>query len=215
MRAANRAARKRFGGRRLVARCAIAAIAALALPALAQTAQRPAVKPGDQWRFVEWYTVPSAVPNRHWVITSVTPTRIDGTENGEALQLTPELNVLDSPRTRESRPGALRFPLEVGMRWRHEGEWMFKPKGSKGTLTAEVVVVGYEKVRVVAGEFDAFKLVSTRQVRGRSSFGSVIDGENGTTYWYAPAARAIVKAVNRNPYLGPSTVELVDYSLRP
>jgi putative ABC transport system substrate-binding protein len=36
-----------------------------------------------------------------------------------------------------------------------------------------------------------------------------------TTYWYAPAARAIVKSVTHNPYLGMSTVELVEFQLQP
>ena len=40
--------------------------------------------------------------------------------------------------------------------------------------------------------------------------GSHFAGEILTTYWYSPAARAIVKSVSRNPYLGTSTVELVD-----
>jgi hypothetical protein len=201
--------------RRLAATGAAALLFTLAPPVIAQTAQRPVVKPDDAWRFVEYYTVPSTVPTRHWVVTRVTPSEIEGTENGEPLRLTPELNVLDSPRTRESLPGALRFPLEVGKSWRYESDWLFKPKGSKGTMSVEVVVAGHEKVSVPAGEFDAFRIVATRKVRGASSFGSVIDAETGSTYWYAPAARAIVKAVNRNPYLGPSTVELVDYALQP
>ena len=197
-------------------RCVMAgALLALPLAALPQTAERPVVQPGDQWRFVEWYTVPSTTPTRHWVITAVTPAGIEGTENGEPLLLSPDLSVLDSPRARESRAASLRFPLAVGKRWRYESDWLFKVKGSSGTMSVEVAVTAYEKVRVPAGEFDAFRLVSTRQVRGRSSFGSVIDGENVSTFWYAPAARAVVKAVSRNPYIGPSTVELVDYELRP
>jgi hypothetical protein len=36
-----------------------------------------------------------------------------------------------------------------------------------------------------------------------------------TTYWYAAAARAIVKSVTHNPYLGVSAVEMVAYQLRP
>lgn len=196
------------------ATCAASLLLMLAPPVLAQSAQRPVVKPGDAWRFVEYYTVPSTVPTRHWVITRVTPSGIEGTENGEPLRLTPELNVVDSPRTRESLPGALRFPLEVGKRWRYESEWLFKPKGSTGTMSVEVVVVGHEKVSVPAGEFEAFKVVATRRMRGVAGIGSVIDAESGTTYWYAPSVRAIIKAVNRNPYLGPSTVELVDYALQ-
>jgi hypothetical protein len=45
------------------------------------------------------------------VITSVTPTEIAGTENREPLMLTPDLNVLESPRHNDSNPKALSFPL--------------------------------------------------------------------------------------------------------
>lgn len=50
---------------------------------------------------------------------------------------------------------------------------------------------------------------------GTSPIGSRYDGEVKRTYWYAPAARTIVKWVSHNPYLGPSTTELVSFELRP
>jgi hypothetical protein len=187
------------------------ALAALCGPAVGQKADPPVLKAGDQWKFVVWYTVPSATPNRTWVITSVTPTKIEGTDNGEALLLTPELNVVESPRDRTSNLKMLSFPLEVGKQWRYETEWLFKPKGSKGTFTGNVTIVAYEKVRVPAGEFDAFKLIDRRAMRGISGINSTIDAQSVVTYWYAPAANAIVKSEHRNPYLGPSTVELVEY----
>src|SRR6186713_1829992 len=48
------------------------------------------------------------------------------------------------------------------------------------------------------------------RLSGMAANGSHFAGEILTTYWYSPAARAIVKSVSRNPYLGTSTVELVD-----
>ena len=59
------------------------ALAALAGPALAQKAERPEVKAGDQWRFetringvaVKWL-------DRLWVVTSVTPLQIERTLYG-------------------------------------------------------------------------------------------------------------------------------------
>ncbi len=42
-----------------------------------------------------------------------------------------------------------------------------------------------------------------------------IDAETEATYWYAPTARAVVKSVYRNPYLGTSTVELVEFRVKP
>jgi hypothetical protein len=168
---------------------------------------------GDHWQFAEYYSVPSTTPNRAWVITSVTPTGIAGTDNGEPLLLTRELNVLESPRTRSSNPRALAFPLEPGKRWRYESDWVFKPKGSTGSIVVDVVVAGHERIKVPAGEFDAFKLVAKGRLGGTSPINSRYDGETTETYWYAPAARAIVKSVRHNPYLGTTTVELIRFEL--
>ena len=196
-----------------VSSLAVLVLAVLTDPALAQKAEQPDVKVGDQWQFVMYYNVPSTKPNRAWVITSVTPTGIAGTENGESLMLTPDLNVLESPRHKDSNPKALSFPLEVGKRWRYASNWMFKAKGANGSSIVDVVVIGHEKVTVPAGEFDAFKLVAKGSLSGVSPINSQYAGETTTTYWYAPAARTIV--VSHNPYLGTSTVELVGFQLRP
>ena len=120
--------------------------------------------------------------------------------------LTSELNVLESPRSKNSNPKALSFPLEVGKQWRFASDWEFKVTGSRGSSIADVEVVGYEKVSVPAGEFEAFKLMSKGNIRGMSAKNSVIEAEVTATYWYAPAARAIVKSISRNPYIGVSTV---------
>jgi hypothetical protein len=193
----------------------VASLALIAGPAIAQMAERPDVKAGDQWKFVVYYSVPSGTPNRTWLVASVSGTSIEAVENGEPLTLTRELNVIESPRDKYSNSRLLAFPLTVGKQWQYVTDWVFKPKGSVGKATVDVTVTGHEKVRVPAGEFDAFKLTSRESVSGTSPIGSVYAGETTRTYWYAPAARAIVKAVSHNPYLGPSTVELVDFDLRP
>jgi hypothetical protein len=193
-------------------------VAVLVLPpslAIAQSADRPDVKVGDQWKFAVYYTVPSAVPNRTWRITAVTPNGFEGTDNGEPLRLTSELNVLDSPREGSSNPQWLSFPLTVGKRWRFDNDWLFKAKGSRGKMAVDVTVTAFERIAVPAGTFDAFKLTSTAALRGTSPIGSQYGGTTTSTYWYAPAARAVVKSVVQNPYLGPSTVELVEFELRP
>jgi hypothetical protein len=122
--------------------------------------------------------------------------------------------VRDSPLGSSSNPNALRFPLEVGKRWQYTFDWLFKPKGSRGSSAAEVSVITFEKVTVPAGEFDAFRLESIERLSGNSPIGSRYDGETTRTYWYAPSASAIVKMVSRNPYLGPSTIELVAHDLK-
>jgi hypothetical protein len=182
----------------------------------AQQADRPAVKAGDQWQFVVYYGIPSAKPNRVWVITSVTPSGIEGTENGEPLLLTPELNTVESPLLKVSGLKHLEFPLRVGKRWRFSSDAVFKDNKSTAHSIVEVEVVAHEKVRVVAGEYDAFKLTAKSRFHGLSKGGpGVVSGESSMTYWYAPAVRAIVKSVSQNPYRGTSTVELVQASLQP
>jgi hypothetical protein len=192
----------------------VLALALLPGGVLAQKADRPAVQVGDQWHFVLYYSVPSTTPNRLWVVRSTGPGGIEATENGEPLTLTRDLNIRESPTQKYSNQQALRFPLRVGQRWRYETDWVFKPKQSQGHAVVKVHVQLREKVTVPAGEFDAFKLVSKSGVSGTSPIRSQYAGEITTTYWYAPAARAIVKSVTHNPYLGTSTVELVRLQLQ-
>lgn len=193
----------------------VAALTILAHAANAQTASRPDTKVGDQWKFAVYDTIPVATPNRTWLIASISAAGIEGTENGEPLRLTLDLNVIESPRNKESNPQLLAFPLEVGRRWHYESDWVFKPKGSSGKIVVDVAVIAYEKVTVPAGEFDSFKLTSREALSGTSPIGSQYAGETTRTYWYAPAARAIVKSVSHSPYLGRSTVELVVFALHP
>lgn len=190
-------------------------LAFLAEPVYGQSADLPVTIEGTQWKLAVYYATPTATPNRTWLITSVTATGIESTENGEPLRLTHELNVVESPRTRESNPRLLSFPLAVGKKWQYVSDWVFKPKGASGKATVDVAVIGYEKVRVAAGEFDAFKLTSRERLSGTSPIGSQYAGETTRTYWYAPAAQAIVKSVSRAPpdrryvtSLSPSTVAM-------
>jgi hypothetical protein len=183
--------------------------------AFAQTAERPTLRIGDRWDFAVYYTAPATTPSRTWIITSVGATSISGTENGEPLRLTDELNIIDSPREAVSDHRALNFPLTVGKKWRYSMSWLFKPKNSRGTAAVEATIEAFEKIRVPAGEFDAFRIASREALGGTSPIGSQYAGETTRTYWYAPAARAIVKSVSHSPYLGPSTVELVALQLQP
>lgn len=194
---------------------AICAALVVALPAQAQVAERPKVAVGDTWQFAVYYAVPSRAPNRTWTITGVEADRLLATENGEPLVLTPELNLLDSPRVSETDARSLSFPLAVGRRWSYSSRWLFKQKSSRGTLAAQVAVVGYETIEVAAGRFEAFKLVETGELGGASPSNTFFAGQTTKTFWYAPAARAIVKSVHHNPYQGTTTVELVGMKLQP
>jgi hypothetical protein len=182
--------------------------------ARAQEAQRPAIAAGDRWDFVVYYGVPATEPNRHWVVKAVTPAAIEATENGEPLRLSHELNVIESPSRQESSTLLLQFPLRVGMTWNYETDTHFKDNQSTARTNARVKVVAHETVRVVAGAFDAFKLEATGSFTGRSRGGpGVLSGEFKSTYWYAPAAKAIVRSQTWSTYRGAVTVELTQVHL--
>jgi hypothetical protein len=181
----------------------------------AQVAQRPEVRAGDRWRFAVYYAVPTAVPNRVWVIESAGPGGIVATENGQPLRLTSDLNPRESPLLVQEGTEALRFPMRVGQQWTHVGSVRFKDNGSQARVETVVRVEAWERVRVPAGDFDAFRLRAKGTIHGTSYAGSgQLRGETSSVYWYAPTVRAIVKQTGRSTYRGEQTIELVDYSLR-
>ena len=180
------------------------------------TAERPPLRPGDEWHFVVYHGTRSTVPNRIWRVHAVSAQAVEATENGEPLILTPELNVRESPQRQDSDTRQLQFPLAVGKRWRYVTDMRFKDNGTTATTTADVQVQAYEKVRVAAGEFDAFRIAASGRFDGRSRGGpGVLAGEFTSTYWYAPSMRAIVKSTTTSTYRGTAHVELVEARLQP
>jgi len=189
----------------------VLALAVLAGPVLAQKADRPGVKVGDRWLFetrIGAAGVKSS--NRDWVVTSVTAARIEGTENGQPLMLTPDLNNIESPRRKDSDLRLLSFPLAVGKKWSFTDDFVVVAVGLPGRANCTAAVVVYEKVRVPAGEFDAFRLDAKCS---RVTEGSI--GETTYKYWYAPAVRAVVKTESRDTSMGLTTVELAAFKLQP
>jgi hypothetical protein len=199
----------------VAAALSFAALAALSGAAAAQKADRPVVKAGDQWQFSKSSDLRAPARKFTWVVTSVTPEGIQATEDGQPLALTPDLQVLDSPFNKASNPKLLTFPLEVGKSWTFVNDYALKDTGTSGQTKHSVVVLTYEKVRVAAGEFDAFKLESTGTFSGRARTGEPISGITVRTYWYAPAARAVVKEEIKDPYRGAYGFELIALKLQP
>jgi len=199
-----------------------AAAVALGLITLGETAQaqdngaeRPNVKVGDRWVFVKRSTAGEKWLEWAWVVTTVSPTRIEGTENGKPLALTPDLGIIESPQEKNSDDRSLSFPLEVGKQWSFVDDYVvydqfFGPLRGRGN--SSVAVLGYEKVRVPAGEFDAFKL----ELKGTwVSPNNPNGGESDFTYWYVPAVRAIVKKEVHVTYMPTYITELVEFQLQP
>lgn len=201
-------ARRRSLVRRVISMAGFLVVALVTSPALAQKADRPAVKVGDRWTY-EVLMGSAKLPNRARVISSVTPTNIEGKENGERFVLTRDLNDIETPGKKHSNLKLLSFPLEVGKKWSFIDDFATP---AEGRMTCSVVVVGYEKVRVPAGEFDAFKL----EAKGDWVVGQEhnFHGHTAWTYWYAPTVRAVVKSEYRHGS-DPSTIdEMTEFHLQ-
>ena len=199
---------------RRVSAAVVLALAIIASPAVAQKADRPTVKVGDEWQFMLYNVVPVQKPNVAWVITSVSPSGIAGTWNGKPLTLTPDLNIVESPTRKFSDRRVLNFPLEIGKSWTYANQVETKTDQGDWRMDANVTVAAYEKVTVPAGRFDAYRIEAKGKwgQQGAAGAGAM---EFTETSWYAPSARAVVKEVYRDASAGEMVRELTSYKLQP
>lgn len=95
---------------------------------------------------------------------------------------------------------AFDFPLTAGKKWAARATATDPADGRKFPVIIEAQVLGWEKVRVPAGEFDALK------VRRHVFLDYWQQGERGQsvimeTDWYAPALQQVVRRDNTSKYL--------------
>lgn len=173
-------------------------LAVLASSALAQRAERPDIKVGDRWKYEQRDRRTGGVEGQYVrVVTAVTATHIEGTENDGKFLMTIDMNQLESPTNSNTDPKYLDFPLEVGKKWEFKNKWTNKTRVASGRDQLDIVVSGYEKVTVPAGEFDAFKIEAKGFWNNDTSRSN---GRTIRTYWFAPAAKAVVKFENDDGY---------------
>lgn len=74
------------------------------------------------------------------------------------------------------------WPLEKGKKWSNpnlvEGPW------GSADLTKEHLVEAYEKIKVPAGEFEAYKISFTGKIKGKDNKGRPFSASEKGTYWY-------------------------------
>lgn len=189
---------------------------------------RPDIKPGDSWKFQkidEWsgrrtskYSIETESVSDKEIRFLVTYKK-----SGVVATITEtlDLNML----TRESsggvsdryipNDGSYTFPLAVGKTWNAKTDYTRANRHGSYELTAKVV--GWEQVKVPAGEFTAIKI--TKEGRYQSTFG----GSSGTgwiksTIWYVPEIKKAVKTSyedsNWNGSLNSrDTTELLSYKI--
>jgi hypothetical protein len=172
------------------------------------------VKVGDTWRWVRSDRRTGAKEHENLrTIKSVSADRVESTETDGDAVYTGDMRTIETAAwVRTPPPPFANWPLAVGKKW----DFKFVQNNKLGNRASSrweynTEVVAQEKVKVPAGEFEAFKIVSkgfwNNDTSGRS-------GRAVVTSWYAPAARATVKVEFEDGFSF-NVTELVEFKLQP
>lgn len=137
----------------------------------------------------------------------------------------PDLNILQgsllakgNANTYSPNSGIYAFPLTVGKTWEAKANFATST-GRTGSYKLDAKVVGWEKVKVPAGEFDTLKITESGFYQSANEAGTRTGtGRMQITIWYAPAVGGMVKTQYEDTNWGGSlynkyTLELLGYSL--
>lgn len=94
---------------------------------------------------------------------------------------------------------ALPFPISAGKTWRHRGTATDPATGKSFPVRIDGEVLGWERIRVPAGEFDAVKM---RRVVYLDYFEQGVRGQSWIieTDWYAPAVGQVARRETTSQY---------------
>ena len=206
-------AQVRRGVREVLALGAFLAAAAAVGQTLVTRADSPEIKVGDHWKQEQKdKRTGNKESEINRTVTAVTATLVEGTENDGKFAMTSELNPVESTTVVISGdPKFLSFPLEVGKKWSFKYNFANKTNEGKGRVQLDAEVLAYEKVTVPAGSFDAFRI----QAKGFwNNDASRQNGRSKFIYWYAPAARSVVRTEYEDGYNN-WVRELIELHLQP
>jgi hypothetical protein len=174
----------------------------------------PSVKVGDTWRWVrsDRRTGLKEAENTR-TIKAVAADRIDADESDGPAVYTKDMHAVETALwSRTPPPPFYAWPLAVGKKW----DFKYAQANKTGNLAKSrweysAEVVGQERVKVAAGEFDTFKITYKGYWNSATSSAS---GRAVQTIWYAPAARAGVKC-EFEAGTAYNVTELVELKLQP
>ena len=187
--------------------------ALLCMPAWSSpdTVEAPILKQGDRWTYqaVDGFTgladggtevrVVEVRPDGYLLERSLTPGVAQTTD------VTLELNARQTIDGVAGDAGELKFPLVLGRKWKSLALVENPSTRTTSLLDLEREVVAFEKVKVPAGEFNAYKIVAKGRWTLRLDPMQVgipgLSGRYEMTVWYAPAAKRIV-ASETDSYTG-------------
>jgi hypothetical protein len=194
------------------------------VPMAAENVDRPDIHVGDRW---SWVHTNGMVNEQDWTkiedVVSISQTEIrtrirkKGTPNNIIAIYSLDMNPIDTSGERY-QPNLTRyvFPFQTGKKWSGEFDKMLFSNGKHGKFFAKAEVKGLEKVKVPAGEFDAYKIVLTYDATGTDE--DARTGHTVETVWYAPDVKNFVKSetvFTRDGQVRSQDIfELLEYSLR-
>lgn len=176
------------------------------LPALAADSPRAELPPTTAFnpdKYNEYTTSDAALGGcRRWTNKEVTKDGMLVSECKDLLlyrSVANSLNIVKLTKTNgdvlfEYAPymPTMTFPLEVGKTWTGEYAGYTQDTGDKWKAKTQCEAVAFEKVKVVAGVFDAFRIDCVHHWRALLVF----SGETRSSQWYAPKLASIVKFVH-------------------
>ncbi|MFO1379908.1 MAG: hypothetical protein U1F63_06045 [Chitinivorax sp.] len=190
----------------------------MALPALAgeaPIAHMPAhAKPGD---FREYNNTLMGITCSRWEFTEVTDAGEVLNQCGDktmVLSTDFDLNpmrISDGTGTTlvEFKPfyPQLSYPLTLGKEWSGEYSGYTADNDAHWDSKVNCKVEAFEKLQVIAGEFDTFRIACVDHWRA----GLLFSGETHSTRWYAPKTFSIIKVVHDKAKWN---TELVNYQIQ-
>ena len=180
----------------------LAAVAFCLIPvfSLAQTIERPGLRPGDTWVY-EVRDLYSGEIRRHTTFkvvevndSNLIVERVRGDNPVERRTYTREWNLLDDGE-RKYQPfyPSFRFPLQPGAKWEGSAEAPRRDGDGFTRFTFTVTVPGWEEIDTPAGKFKALKVVregfQQNYRQNRSTPGQPVT----ETTWYVPELRRFAK----------------------
>lgn len=162
----------------------------------------PAVTVGDSWTYQYtdvWKNQPGNLNRMEVTAINESGIEVDikRAASGALIshqRFSREMNPIDRGKMHFA-PAFIRyeFPLEPGKEWRSDATGENAAVGRRWRYQVKGRAIGWEKIRVRAGEFEALKIVVTAYYQGQEVGTNGGTGQLTETLWYSPAVNNFVK----------------------
>ena len=194
----------------------------------AEEIKAPDFVPGESWRFTELEGY-SRLELRTWRVEVVSSNRGEtrfsvaggrpGAEDAREARIYSAAGVLETGRLNDAvfgsfRPGLqlLSFPLAEGKTWSQSVRRTDPSTGTERTVTLRGKVIGWETVKVPAGEFRALKVERAMTLGNHGTFRT--ETRRVEYEWYVPELKSAARIEIWEEYFDPTVPRILRYLLR-